>query len=155
MRCQSVAMVDNRHRAHAFSFLFVNNFPFKYHKRDTKSRIMYLDQLDKREEKSITYTTRHHQKPMRSGANDQGKSMAQANVKHNINTNLQSLVIIFYRILVVVVVTLRSCFVSHCLFSEFPSFWWVLVFFLCVFFVKISPALSWETKLRFHFLNSI
>lgn len=69
-------------------FLFADNFPFKYHKRDTKSRIMYLDQLDK----SIT---RHHKirtawKTKAITKQEEENPSVAAKAKHNINTNLQS-----------------------------------------------------------------
>lgn len=38
------------------SFLFGDNFPFKYHKRDTKSHAMYLDRIDGK-----TSKTKQHQ----------------------------------------------------------------------------------------------
>lgn len=168
-------LVDNRKRAHThISFLFADNFPFKYHKRDTKSRIMYLDQLDKN-------TTRHHQMPTRSGEpeqsqnnNEKKKSMAQANVKHNINTNLQSCnnflqfftslhscVLFHFVYLANSLILMRAVFFSLLFCQDLPIYWRQdLDFTSLILFKNNAPNLSSSVdsvffcRLSIHFILS-
>lgn len=89
-------------------FLFADNFPFKYHKRDTKSpNNVFRSAWQKKETPSHRRTKAIIEKQNRLVAENE-------NAKHNINTNLQScnnFLAFFFR-----------CSL-YCLFSEFPHFW--------------------------------
>lgn len=153
-----------------FLFLFANNFPFKYHKRDTKSRLMYLDEPElkpkNRKNKTCTHTTATRQwdlwqteqnpKHTHTYMNARANPGLQCWKKHNINTNLQScnnflkflfLLWPFFVSIQRISVQFRGRLLFH--FSSSSS---AAVVSAC--FVKISPYL-WLTWLGFHFLNSI